>query len=92
MHKIYRNLRDYIKVEERDRQHTLNHFTHVRDHNINEARRIQPQSLDHLNVLDERINQSLDMLHHFKEIEKNEFDITKKIGMCCIHVLVKHVM
>ncbi|XP_033758807.1 amyloid-beta A4 protein-like isoform X2 [Pecten maximus] len=67
--RVYKFLKEYIKVEEKDRSHTLNHFVHVRNTDIEEAKRIQKSSLDHLSVLDQRINQALDMLNHFEKIK-----------------------
>jgi Mg2+ and Co2+ transporter CorA len=57
-------------VEEKDRMHTLNHFTHVRRSDPAEAKHMQKDTSEHLTVIDERIKQSLDMLHHYKKIEK----------------------
>ncbi|XP_069115756.1 amyloid-beta precursor-like protein isoform X2 [Argopecten irradians] len=67
--RVYKFLKEYIKVEEKDRSHTLNHFVHVRNTDIEQAKRIQKSSLDHLNVLDQRINQALDMLNHFEKVK-----------------------
>ncbi|OWF49758.1 amyloid beta A4 protein-like isoform X2 [Mizuhopecten yessoensis] len=67
--RVFKFLKEYIKVEEKDRAHTLNHFVHVRNTDIEEAKRIQKSSLDHLSVLDQRINQALDMLNHFNKIK-----------------------
>lgn len=63
-------LEAYIRVEEKDRMHTLNHFTHVRRSDPAEAKHMQKDTSEHLKVIDERIKQSLDMLHHYKKIEK----------------------
>lgn len=49
--------------------HTLNHFTHVRRNDPAEAQHMQKDTTEHLKVIDERIKQSLDMLHHYKKIE-----------------------
>ncbi|XP_060073144.1 amyloid-beta precursor-like protein isoform X2 [Ylistrum balloti] len=68
--RVFKFLKEYIKVEEKDRTHTLNHFVHVRNTDMEEAKRIQKSSLDHLDVLDQRISQALDMLDHFQQIKQ----------------------
>lgn len=70
VNKIKKFLEAYIRVEEKDRMHTLNHFTHVRRNDPAEAKHMQKDTSEHLTVIDERIKQSLDMLHHYKKIEK----------------------
>jgi hypothetical protein len=71
-------------VEEKDRLHSLNHFTHVKKSNPEEAKLIQSQVIEHMKVIDERINQSLDMLHHFPKVEsKLKPQVGKKSGQGC---------
>ncbi|XP_048772125.1 amyloid-beta precursor-like protein isoform X2 [Ostrea edulis] len=67
---VLKHLKHYIRVEEKDRLHSLNHFTHVKKSNPEEAKLIQSQVIEHMKVIDERINQSLDMLHHFPKVER----------------------
>ncbi|KAJ8316411.1 hypothetical protein KUTeg_006425 [Tegillarca granosa] len=78
-HKVEKYLKGYIKAEEKDRMHTLNHFSHVRSTDPREAMRIQRETAEHLNVISERINQSLDMLHHFPNIERKVLPNIKKL-------------
>ncbi|XP_052691154.1 amyloid-beta precursor-like protein isoform X1 [Crassostrea angulata] len=66
---VLKHLEHYIRVEEKDRLHSLNHFTHVKKTNPEEAKLIQSQVIEHMKVIDERIKQSLDMLHHFPKVE-----------------------
>lgn len=66
---VLKHLQHYIRVEEKDRLHSLNHFTHVKKTSPEEAKLIQGQVMEHMKVIDERIKQSLDMLHHFPKVE-----------------------
>lgn len=56
-------LKKYIRAEQKDRQHTLKHYEHVRTVDPKKAAQIQPQVLTHLRVIDERMNQSLGLLY-----------------------------
>ncbi|XP_070694410.1 amyloid beta (A4) precursor protein b isoform X1 [Pempheris klunzingeri] len=56
-------LRKYVRAEQKDRQHTLKHYEHVRTVDPKKAAQIRPQVLTHLRVIDERTNQSLGLLY-----------------------------
>lgn len=56
-------LKKYIRAEQKDRQHTLKHYEHVRTVDPKKAAQIRPQVLTHLRVIDERMNQSLGLLY-----------------------------
>ncbi|XP_022596976.1 amyloid-beta A4 protein-like isoform X2 [Seriola dumerili] len=56
-------LKKYVRAEEKDRQHTLKHYEHVRTVDPKKAAQIRPQVLTHLRVIDERMNQSLCLLY-----------------------------
>ncbi|XP_053185193.1 amyloid-beta A4 protein-like isoform X1 [Scomber japonicus] len=56
-------LKRYIRAEQKDRQHTLKHYEHVRTVDPKKAAQIRPQVLTHLRVIDERMNQSLGLLY-----------------------------
>ncbi|XP_056281628.1 amyloid-beta A4 protein-like isoform X2 [Pseudoliparis swirei] len=56
-------LKKYVRAEEKDRQHTLKHYEHVRTVDPKKAAQIRPQILTHLRVIDERMNQSVDLLY-----------------------------
>ena len=60
----------YIRIEEKDRLHSLNHFTHVKRSDPDEARHIQPTVEEHMQVIDQRIAQALDMLKHFPKVQE----------------------
>ncbi|XP_066542111.1 amyloid beta (A4) precursor protein b isoform X1 [Hoplias malabaricus] len=53
----------YIRAEQKDRQHTLKHFEHVRMVDPKKAAQIRPQMLTHLRVIEERLNESLSYLY-----------------------------
>lgn len=56
-------LKKYVRAEQKDRQHTLKHYEHVRTVDPKKAAQIRPQVLTHLRVIDERTNQSLGLLY-----------------------------
>uniref|UniRef100_UPI0037E7BF2F amyloid-beta A4 protein isoform X2 n=1 Tax=Semicossyphus pulcher TaxID=241346 RepID=UPI0037E7BF2F len=56
-------LKKYVRAEQKDRQHTLKHYEHVRTVDPKKAAQIRPQVLTHLRVIDERMNQSLSLLY-----------------------------
>ncbi|XP_072542261.1 amyloid beta (A4) precursor protein b isoform X2 [Salminus brasiliensis] len=53
----------YVRAEQKDRQHTLKHFEHVRMVDPKKAAQIRPQMLTHLRVIEERLNESLGYLY-----------------------------
>ncbi|XP_033965974.1 amyloid beta (A4) precursor protein b isoform X2 [Pseudochaenichthys georgianus] len=55
-------LKKYVRAEQKDRQHTLKHYEHVRTVDPKKAAQIRPQVLTHLRVIDERMNQSVGLL------------------------------
>uniref|UniRef100_A0A671W5Z7 Amyloid-beta A4 protein n=1 Tax=Sparus aurata TaxID=8175 RepID=A0A671W5Z7_SPAAU len=56
-------LKKYVRAEQKDRQHTLKHYEHVRTVDPKKAAQIRPQVLTHLRVIDERMNQSIGLLY-----------------------------
>ncbi|XP_059824915.1 amyloid-beta precursor protein-like isoform X3 [Hypanus sabinus] len=56
-------LKKYSRAEQKDRQHTLKHFEHVRMVDPEKAAQIKSQVMTHLHVIDERMNQSLSLLY-----------------------------
>ncbi|CAN9497634.1 unnamed protein product [Ophioblennius macclurei] len=56
-------LKKYVRAEQKDRQHTLKHYEHVRTVDPKKAAQIRPQVLTYLRVIDERMNQSLGLLY-----------------------------
>ncbi|XP_059408270.1 amyloid beta (A4) precursor protein a isoform X1 [Carassius carassius] len=59
---VFSLLKKYVRAEQKDRQHTLKHFEHVRMVDPKKAAQIRPQVLTHLHVIEERMNQSLGLL------------------------------
>ncbi|XP_067298393.1 amyloid beta (A4) precursor protein a isoform X2 [Pseudorasbora parva] len=59
---VFGLLKKYVRAEQKDRQHTLKHFEHVRMVDPKKAAQIRPQVLTHLRVIEERMNQSLGLL------------------------------
>uniref|UniRef100_H2LJY4 Amyloid-beta A4 protein n=1 Tax=Oryzias latipes TaxID=8090 RepID=H2LJY4_ORYLA len=64
---VFSLLKKYVRAEQKDRQHTLKHFEHVRMVDPKKAAQIRPQMtfsvLTHLRVIEERMNQSLGLLY-----------------------------
>ncbi|XP_075870677.1 amyloid-beta A4 protein-like isoform X1 [Nelusetta ayraudi] len=56
-------LKKYVRAEQKDRQHTMKHYEHVRTVDPKKAAQIRPQVLTHLRVIDERMNQSMGLLY-----------------------------
>ncbi|KAJ8283098.1 hypothetical protein COCON_G00056170 [Conger conger] len=59
---VFTLLKKYVRAEQRDRQHTLKHFEHVRMVDP-KGHSDPPQVLTHLRVIEERMNQSLGLLY-----------------------------
>lgn len=67
--KIIKYLHSYIKAEEKDRMHTVNHFEHIRYSAPKEALRIHRHIINHLKLSELRIDQALEMLTHYPSVE-----------------------
>ncbi|XP_017265750.1 amyloid-beta A4 protein-like isoform X2 [Kryptolebias marmoratus] len=76
-------LKKYVRAEQKDRQHTLKHYEHVRTVDPKKAAQIRPQVLTHLRVIDERMNQSLGLLYKVPsvatEIQKQVAIIVQRV-------------
>ncbi|XP_020504412.1 amyloid beta (A4) precursor protein b isoform X2 [Labrus bergylta] len=76
-------LKKYARAEQKDRQHTLKHYEHVRTVDPKKAAQIRPQVLTHLRVIDERMNQSLGLLYKvpsvFNEIQNQVSVIVQRV-------------
>lgn len=68
--RIGKNLRNYIKAEEKDTMHTVNHYSHVKATDQAEAARIHPHVIQHLKLCQQRMEQALEMLQRYPDIEK----------------------
>lgn len=60
---VFSVLKKYVRAEQKDRQHTLKHFEHVRMVDPKKAAQIRSQVMTHLRVINERMNQSLSLLY-----------------------------
>uniref|UniRef100_A0A4W6F4X5 Amyloid-beta A4 protein n=1 Tax=Lates calcarifer TaxID=8187 RepID=A0A4W6F4X5_LATCA len=70
-------LKKYVRAEQKDRQHTLKHYEHVRTVDPKKAAQIRPQVLTHLRVIDERMNQSLGLLYKVPSVAN---EIQNQVG------------
>ncbi|XP_078676053.1 amyloid-beta precursor protein-like isoform X3 [Branchiostoma floridae x Branchiostoma belcheri] len=78
-HKILRALKAYIHAEQKDRLHSMRHFEHVRETMPEKTADMKPSLIQHLRVIDERINQSIQLLWRLPSIAKKimpELDVT----------------
>nr|XP_043872399.1 amyloid-beta A4 protein isoform X3 [Solea senegalensis] len=74
---VFSLLKKYVRAEQKDRQHTLKHFEHVRMVDPKKAAQIRPQVLTHLRVIEERMNQSLGLLYKVPGVAD---DIQDQVG------------
>uniref|UniRef100_A0A8C6L1C0 Amyloid-beta A4 protein n=1 Tax=Nothobranchius furzeri TaxID=105023 RepID=A0A8C6L1C0_NOTFU len=74
-------LKKYVRAEQKDRQHTLKHYEHVRTVDPKKAAQIRPQVLTHLRVIDERMNQSIGLLYKVPSVAN---EIQKQVGECSL--------
>uniref|UniRef100_A0A665VHK9 Amyloid-beta A4 protein n=2 Tax=Echeneis naucrates TaxID=173247 RepID=A0A665VHK9_ECHNA len=72
-------LKKYVRAEQKDRQHTLKHYEHVRTVDPKKAAQIRPQVLTHLRVIDERMNQSMSLLYKVPSVAN---EIQNQVGKC----------
>lgn len=68
--KVLLYLKQYIRVEEKDRLHTVNRYEHLRETDPQEASFVRESLVKHLNLIDERIEEAIDMLKRVPELEK----------------------
>uniref|UniRef100_A0A665VFU8 Amyloid-beta A4 protein n=1 Tax=Echeneis naucrates TaxID=173247 RepID=A0A665VFU8_ECHNA len=74
-------LKKYVRAEQKDRQHTLKHYEHVRTVDPKKAAQIRPQVLTHLRVIDERMNQSMSLLYKVPSVAN---EIQNQVGKFCL--------
>lgn len=68
--KVLSYLKLYIRTEEKDRLHSVNHYEHLRDTDPEEAIRIRKAVTDHLKLITKRIEQAIGMLKRHPDLEK----------------------
>lgn len=60
--KVESLLQSYLRVEQKDKLHTLNHFLHLKETHMDEARQIHDRIRKHITLLDERVAKAIEML------------------------------
>uniref|UniRef100_A0A671NMS4 Amyloid-beta A4 protein n=1 Tax=Sinocyclocheilus anshuiensis TaxID=1608454 RepID=A0A671NMS4_9TELE len=75
-------LKKYIRAEQKDRQHTLKHFEHVREVDPKKASQIRPFVMTHLRVIEERMNQSLGYLYKLPQVANEIQDQVALLIQC----------
>uniref|UniRef100_A0A8D0LAV5 Amyloid-beta A4 protein n=1 Tax=Sphenodon punctatus TaxID=8508 RepID=A0A8D0LAV5_SPHPU len=68
---VFNMLKKYVRAEQKDRQHTLKHFEHVRMVDPKKAAQIRSQVMTHLRVIYERMNQSLSLLYNVPAVAED---------------------
>jgi hypothetical protein len=91
-HKVLKFLRAYILGEEKDRMHSVNHYEHVRDTEPEEGQRIRNAVIEHLSMIDQRVNQSLEMLARFPDLEKKVMPEIGESSVCVCLVISLRVL
>uniref|UniRef100_A0A4W2GUH1 Amyloid-beta A4 protein n=1 Tax=Bos indicus x Bos taurus TaxID=30522 RepID=A0A4W2GUH1_BOBOX len=74
---VFNMLKKYVRAEQKDRQHTLKHFEHVRMVDPKKAAQIRSQVMTHLRVIYERMNQSLSLLYNVPAVAE---EIQDEVG------------
>ena len=57
--------------------HTVNHFEHLKANNPSEALRVHPYIVNHLRLSEDRIEQALEMLKGYPDVEE---EVKPEIG------------
>ncbi|XP_060732286.1 amyloid beta (A4) precursor protein b isoform X1 [Tachysurus vachellii] len=65
---VFGLFKKYVRAEQKDRQHTLKHFEHVRMVDPKKAAQICPQVIAHLRVIEERLNESVAYLYKVPQV------------------------
>uniref|UniRef100_A0A673LVA8 Amyloid-beta A4 protein n=1 Tax=Sinocyclocheilus rhinocerous TaxID=307959 RepID=A0A673LVA8_9TELE len=78
---VFSLLKKYVRAEQKDRQHTLKHFEHMRMVDPKKAAQIRPQVLTHLRVIEERMNQSLGLLYKVPGVTEDIQDQVVNISL-----------
>ena len=65
-----KTLQHYIRVEQKVRLHDVNRYEHLADRDPMEAETVRQQIIDHLHLVDVRIQETLDLLRRVPRLEK----------------------
>uniref|UniRef100_A0A4D5R9J5 Beta-amyloid-like protein n=1 Tax=Scolopendra viridis TaxID=118503 RepID=A0A4D5R9J5_SCOVI len=66
--KVQKCLEKLLRALQKDRTHTINHYKHLLNTNLEQANHETPATLEHLVEIDRSLNQSLEMLDRVPEI------------------------
>ena len=75
--KVLNALVQYVKAEQKDRVHTINHYERVEESDPVEAESQRASVATHLRGIDERVTQAIEMLSRLPKYEKK---IRQQIG------------
>ncbi|GAB6024271.1 hypothetical protein CHUAL_008964 [Chamberlinius hualienensis] len=68
--RVQKCLEKLIRALEKDRTHTINHYKHLLNTNLEQASKEKVLTFDHLNDLSRTLNQSVTMLDHYPDLSK----------------------
>lgn len=68
--RVQKCLEKLIRALEKDRTHTINHYKHLLNTNLEQASKEKVLTLDHLNDLSRTLNQSITMLDHYPDLSR----------------------
>ncbi|XP_046700511.1 amyloid beta (A4) precursor protein b isoform X2 [Silurus meridionalis] len=80
---VFSLFKKYVRAEQKDRQHTLKHFEHVRMVDPKKAAQIRPQVLAHLRVIEERLNESVAYLYKVPQVSS---EIQSQVALLLVRV------
>lgn len=66
--RVQKCLEKLLRALEKDRTHTINHYKHLLNTNLEQASKEKLLTLDHLNDLTRTLNQSIGMLDHYPDL------------------------
>lgn len=67
---ILRSLKQYVKVMQKDRLHTVDRYNHLRDTDPAEAESLRPQMAEHLQTIDQQLTMALNLLNRVSKYQK----------------------
>lgn len=67
---VLKSLMQYVKTEQKDRIHAINHYQHVEESDPVEAESIRTNVAEHLREIDQRVTKAIDLLGRLPKYEK----------------------
>jgi len=86
---VMTSLLQYVKAEQKDRVHTINHYEHVEESDPVEAESQRSTVAAHLRGIDERVTQAIEMLARLPRFQRK---IRAQIGQSVVRLPVSSVL